>query len=138
VRVLPRKNFDSAAHLLKFLDGMAEHKMQKAYRNQIETEKRSRSRRLSLEVCSVQVRDCEDKHADPAQQIDEEEQLGIMLSLLSQRHRTLVEGLRAGHRLKDLASELKVSVKTLRRAAARVAQQFREGSEGNRPDRAMG
>jgi hypothetical protein len=64
-RSLTQRGFESPGRLVHFLDGVAQHLLQKAHRDQFQTQKRARFREVSLETCWNCVRHYADTRPGP-------------------------------------------------------------------------
>ncbi len=114
--VLPEKGFDGPEHLLAYIGGMIEHRVQRAHRDHLRTAKREANREAPIETAL-------DRTAgdDPARLAEVEDSWQTLLAACTPGERSILLLLRNGHSQSDAARQLGLDENFVRRAVRRIA-----------------
>jgi DNA-directed RNA polymerase specialized sigma24 family protein len=123
LNTLQQKDFADPQQFLRLLAGIAEKKALERQRQQVETQKRSLARDVSLETHGHGLADRTESGVNPAARVESEDEWVHRLRNLSERERSLLKGLRAGESLEDFAQRHHLSLKTVYRVAKQIVRQ---------------
>jgi len=128
---LADRDFASPEDLINFLAGLARHKVCDAARQRLKTDKRNLYRAHSLDGSAAALAGREpSRQPTPSQVAMAEEQWDRLLDGQPEHHRRILQLLREGHTQQEVAAELRLNEKTIRRVVGLAVLRLKRGGNG--------